>query len=84
MTLKLRALLSFFAGRQQGNEQVRSCLTVIPAKAGIQSNMRPKDTTFFLLSAAHIVLALDSGFRRNDDDARLGICAYSHSAEMPA
>jgi hypothetical protein len=67
MTLKLQALLSFFAGYRQGNQQARSCPAVIPAKAGIQSNMRPKDTTFFMLSAAHSIFALDSGVRRNDE-----------------
>ncbi|HKT29992.1 hypothetical protein [Dyella sp.] len=88
MTLKLQALLSFFAGRQQRNEHARSCLTVIPAKAGIQLNMRPKDTAFFMLSAAHNVFALDSsllkaehihvlspraGFRRNDERFDLAV-----------
>jgi hypothetical protein len=67
MTLKLQALLSFFAGYQQGNQQARSCPTVIPANAGIQLNMRPKDTTCFMLSAAHSVFALGSCFRRNDE-----------------
>jgi hypothetical protein len=38
---------------------------VMPAQAGIQSNMRPKDTIF--LSASHGVSKLDSGLRRNDD-----------------
>jgi hypothetical protein len=36
MTLKRQALLAFVAGYQQGNRQVRSCPTVIPAQAGIQ------------------------------------------------
>jgi hypothetical protein len=84
MTLKLQALLSFFAGYQQGNQQARSCPTVIPANAGIQSKYASEGHNIFVLSAAHNVFALDSGVRRNDGEARLDICAYIHGAEMPA
>jgi hypothetical protein len=35
MTSNVRTLLSFFAENQQGFEQARFCLTVIPAQAGI-------------------------------------------------
>jgi hypothetical protein len=66
MTSNVEALLSFFAKKSQRFEQVCLPLTVIPAKAGIQLNMRPKDTTFFVLSAAHNIFVLGSGLRRND------------------
>jgi hypothetical protein len=99
MTLKLQALLSFFAGYRQGNQQARSCPAVIPAKAGIQSKYASEGHNIFVLSAAHNVFALDSsllkaehvhvlspraGVRRNDGEARLDICAYINGAEMPA
>jgi hypothetical protein len=67
MTSNSKALLAFHAEKQQGFEQVRSHLIVIPANAGIQLNMPPKDTTFFVLSAAHDIFALVSGVRRNDE-----------------
>ena len=39
---------------------------VIPAKAGIQSNMMCEAHDIKVLSASHDVFKLDSGFRRND------------------
>jgi hypothetical protein len=66
VTSNVEALLCFFAKKSQGFEQLRTRLIVIPAKAGIQLNMRPKDTIVFMLSATHKVFALDSGLRRND------------------
>ncbi|HKT29803.1 hypothetical protein [Dyella sp.] len=44
-----------------------SARTVIPAKAGIQFKYIVRSTPyFFISSAAHTIVALDSGLRRND------------------
>jgi len=59
MTSSLETLLAL--------EHTHSCLAVIPARAGIQSNPRPKDTTFFELSAAHGVCVPQAGLRRQDE-----------------
>jgi hypothetical protein len=48
-------------------------LLVIPAKAGIQSGYVVRSTHYFLLGVAHIVFALDAGFRRNDEQKDVGI-----------
>ncbi|GLQ92813.1 hypothetical protein GCM10007901_17640 [Dyella acidisoli] len=48
-------------------------LTVIPAKAGIQSKYASEGHLKKVLSASHDVFALDSGLRRNDGGARLAI-----------
>ena len=74
VTSKLRTLLTL--------EHARSNSAVIPAKAETQSNMRPKDTTFFLLRATHKVFALDSGLRRNDGEVSVSIDACGTGAEM--
>jgi len=49
-----------------GDSNVFVLLLVIPAQAGIPCKLRPKDTTLFMLSAAHDVFVLDSCLRRND------------------
>jgi hypothetical protein len=55
--------------------RAQSCLTVIPAKAGIQSKYASEGHNIFMLSAAHNVFALDSGLRRIDDEAAWAIVA---------
>jgi hypothetical protein len=67
MTLKLQALLSFFAGYQQGNQQARSCPTVIPANAGIQCKYAVRSTQHKKCRVLRTHVRLDSCFRRNDE-----------------
>ena len=67
MTSNSTALLGFHAEKQQGFEQVRSHLIVIPANAGIQCKYAVRSTQNKKSRVLRTRVQLDSGVRRNDE-----------------